>query len=146
MGGGGGAGGNNGSGVPPRGERRFVPDEIITVFSPNATPQAIDQIARRYNLTQLESQSFALTGNTLYRWRIDGRRSVADTIGAIEDERVVASAQPNYIFTLQEDAAKKLSKPQGDASQYVLGKLQIDASASSRNREKYCRCHDRFGN
>ncbi len=125
AGGGGGAGGNNGSGVPPRGERRFVPDEIITVFSPNVTPQAIDQIARRYDLTQLESQSFALTGNTLYRWRVGGSRSVADTIGAVEDERTVASAQPNYIFSLQEDLAKKPSNRQGDASQYVLGKLQI---------------------
>ena len=50
-----GFGGNNGgSGVPPRGERRFVPNEVITAFSSSATPQSIDQIGRRYNLTRLE--------------------------------------------------------------------------------------------
>ena len=61
-GGGGGAasGGDNrgaGGGIPPRGERRFVADEI-TAFSASATPQAIEQLARRYNLTQLEGSTF----------------------------------------------------------------------------------------
>ena len=122
-----GGGFNNGSGVPPRGERRFVADEVITEIASNATPQAIDQIARRYDLTRLESQSFPLLGSTFYRWRIGGRRSVADVVGAIEDERaVIASAQPNYIFTLQEDAAKSPAAAPGDAAQYVLDKLQIE--------------------
>jgi len=119
-------GGNSGrSGVPPRGERRLVADELLTEFSPSATPQSIDQIARRYNLTRLESQNFRLIGSTLYRWRIDGRRSVVDVVGAIENERIVSSAQPNYVFTLQEQAAKTSDAAQGDAAQYVLGKLQI---------------------
>jgi subtilisin family serine protease len=122
----GGGGGGGGSGVPPSGERRFVPNEIITVFSPSTTPQAIDQIARRYNLTQLESQRFALTGSTVYRWRLGGSRSVADTVGAIEDERGVAAAQPNYVFALQEDAAPKSAETPGDSAQYVLAKLQIE--------------------
>ena len=114
-------------GMPPRGERRFVPDEVITAFSSTATPQAIEQLARRYNLTQLESQSLPLIGATLYRWRINGRRPVGDLIGAIEDERIVARVQPNYIFSLQEDAPKT-SRPtrQSYASQYVLGKLQVE--------------------
>jgi subtilisin family serine protease len=119
-------GGNGRSGMPPRGERRFVPDEVIVEFSPNATPQSIDQLARRYNLTRLESQSFPLIGSTLHRWRIGDRRSVRDVVGALEDERIVASAQPNYIFTLQEDATKISSATRGDAAQYVLGKLQIE--------------------
>jgi subtilisin family serine protease len=121
---GGGAGGN--SGVPPQGERRFVPDEVITEISPAATPQSIGEIARRYDLTQLEVQRFPLIGATFYRWRLGGRRSVADTVGALEDERVVMSAQPNYIFSLQEAATKSASGTQGDAAQYVLAKLQID--------------------
>lgn len=121
------AGGGNSdrSGVPPRGERRFVADELITEFSPSATPQSIDQIARRYSLIRLEAQNFPLIGSTLYRWRIDGRRSVVDVVGAIENERIVTSAQPNYVFTLQEPAAKTFDAVQGDAAQYVLSKLQI---------------------
>jgi Subtilase family len=114
-----------GSGVPPRGERRFVADEVILEFAPGATPQAIDQLARRYNLTQLESQSFPLIGSTFSRWHIAGGRSVPNVVGVVEDERIVASAQPNYLFTLQDDAANIAAAAHGDPAQYVLAKLQI---------------------
>jgi Subtilase family len=127
-GGGGGAGGGGGGvgNMPPRGERRFVADEVITAFASSATPQAIEQLARRHNLTQLESQNLPLAGNTFYRWRIGGRRPVGDLIGALEDERLVASVQPNYLFTLQEDAANIAAAADAYDAQYVLGKLQVE--------------------
>jgi hypothetical protein len=123
---GGGGGGGAAGGMPPRGERRFVPDEIITAFSSTATPAAIEQLARRHNLTQLETQSLPLSGGTLYRWRINGRRPVGDLIGALEDDRLVARVQPNYIFSLEEDAPKLASQLQSYATQYVLAKLQVE--------------------
>ena len=125
-GGGGGAAGGAGGGMPPRGERRFVPDEVITAFAAGTTPQAIEQLARRHNLTQLETINLPLLGTTIYRWRINGRRPVGDLVGAIEDERIVASVQPNYLFTLQEDAAKVPGTGQSYAEQYVLGKLDVE--------------------
>ena len=125
-GGGGGAAGGTGGGMPPRGERRFVPDEVITAFAASTTPQAIEQLARRHNLTQLETINLPLLGTTIYRWRINGRRPVGDLVGAIEDERIVASVQPNYLFTLQEDAAKVPGTGQSYAEQYVLGKLGVE--------------------
>jgi subtilase family protein len=121
-----GGGGNAVGNMPPRGERRFVPDEVVTAFSPSATPAAIEQLARRHNLTQLESQNLPLIGSTLYRFRINGRRPVGDLIGALEDERIVSSVQPNYLFTLQEDGAKSAAQTQSHAAQYVLAKLQIE--------------------
>jgi len=131
TGGGGGAGAAGGGGgrvgdMPPPGERRFVPDEVITAFAASATPQAIEQLARRHNLTQLETISLPLLNTTIYRWRINGRRPVGDLVGAIEDERIVASVQPNYLFTLQEDAAKIPGTGQSYAEQYVLGKLEVE--------------------
>ena len=126
AGGGGGGGGGGSSGVPPRGERRYVADEVITAFAADTTQQAVDEIARRYNLTRLEAQNFSLLGATLYRWRIGGGRPVADVVGVIEDERGVARAQPNYIFALQEDAGAKASPLHGDPAQYVLGKLHVE--------------------
>ena len=53
---------NGGGGTPQQGNQNFVPNEVITAFAPGATPQAIDQVARRYELTQLDSQSFPLIG------------------------------------------------------------------------------------
>lgn len=113
------------TGVPSQGERRFVAGEIILGFRPSTTQQSIDRLARRYRVTRLGSQDFPLIGIKLYRWRINGR-SVADTIGAIENERLIATAQPNYVFTLQEEAPPGGSGVRGDAAQYVLDKLQIE--------------------
>jgi hypothetical protein len=137
VGGGGGGGGpvgpgnsggnrNNGGGggTPQQGNQNFVPNEVITAFAPGTTPQAIGLIARRYELTQLDSQSFPLIGTSLYRWRLGGGRTVANTVRALGGERIVASVQPNYVFTLQEETAKIAAGPPGDAAQYVLAKLQ----------------------
>jgi len=120
-------GGASGSGVPPPGERRFVANEIVTEVPASVTPQALESMARRYNLTRLESIDLPLIGSTVYRWRVSGRRSVADIIGTIEDQHaVIASAQPNYVFRLQEDADKDSPRTGDDGAQYALGKLQID--------------------
>ena len=115
---------NGGGGAPQQGNQNFVPNEVITAFAPGATPQAINQVARRYELTQLDSQSFPLIGTSLYRWRLGGGRTVANTVRALGGERIVASVQPNYVFTLQEETAKIAAGTQGDAAQYVLAKLQ----------------------
>jgi hypothetical protein len=116
---------NGRTGVPPRGERRFVSGEIILGFRPSTTQQSIDRLARRYRVTRLGSQDFPLIGIKLYRWRVNGR-SVVDAIGAIENERLIATAQPNYVFTLQEEAGSQGSAVHGDTAQYVLDKLQIE--------------------
>ena len=121
---GGGGNRNNGGGTPQPGNQNFIPNEVITAFAPGTTPQAIALIARRYELTQLDSQNFPLIGTSLYRWRLGGGRTVANTVRALGGERIVASVQPNYIFTLQEDSAKVAAGLQGDAAQYVLAKLQ----------------------
>ena len=72
--------GNNGRGATPvaQSDQPFVANEVITAFAPDTTAQAIDQFARRYDLTQVETQSFPLIGVSLYRWRIGGGRSVAE--------------------------------------------------------------------
>jgi hypothetical protein len=116
-------GNNNGRGGVPRGEHRFVPDEVIVEFSAGASPQSIDKMAHRYRLTQIESQSLPLIGVTLSRWRIGGHRSVASVVGVLQNERIVARVQPNYLFALQEQALKSAAAPQ--AAQYVLDKLHI---------------------
>jgi subtilisin family serine protease len=122
----GGNSGGGGGGATAQADQSFVPDEIITAFASGTTPQAINRVAQRYDLIQLETQNFPLIGTSLYRWRIGGGRSVATVIRALGSENTVASVQPNYIFTLQDEATKPPpSGAQGDPAQYVLEKLQI---------------------
>ena len=127
-GGGGGAGaGGGGGGAAAQNNLPFVPDEVLTAFAPGTTPQAIDRVASRYDLTRIESQDFPLIGTSVYRWRIGGRRTVPNVIRALGSENTVASVQPNYIFVLQDQAvvapAVPAAKPD-DSVQYVLDKLQ----------------------
>jgi subtilisin family serine protease len=100
-----------------------VPDEVVIEVANAVSPQQIDALQRRHRLTRVESQTFQLSGTTLFRWRIPDRRSVASVVRALEADRLVASAQPNYLFTLQQDEAKAASE--GDAAQYALAKLRL---------------------
>jgi subtilisin family serine protease len=109
------------SGAPPANERRLVPDEVVIELSNTISPQQLEALQRRHQLTRLESQAFQLSGTTLYRWRISDRRSVPTVVRALEADRLVAWAQPNYLFTLQQNDAKS----EGDAAQYGLAKLRL---------------------
>jgi subtilisin family serine protease len=111
------------SGAPSANERRLVPDEVVIEVANSVSPQQIDALQRRHRLTRIESQTFQLPGTTLFRWRIPDRRSVAAVVRALEADRIVASAQPNYLFTLQQDEAKAVAE--GDAAQYELAKLHL---------------------
>lgn len=109
------------SGAPQANEHRLVPDEVVIELSNSVSPQQVDALQRRFRLTRIESQTFQLSDTTLYRWRIPDRRSVATVIRALEGDRLVASAQPNYLFALQEGEAKN----EGDPAQYELAKLRL---------------------
>ena len=109
------------SGAPAANERRLVPDEVVIEIANSVSPQQIDGLQRRFRLTRIESLTLQLSGTTLYRWRIPDRRSVASVVRALEADRIVASAQPNYLFVLQGDEVKA----EGDAAQYELAKLHL---------------------
>ena len=108
--------------APPAGERRLVPDEVVIELRNSATPQQIDALQRRFRLTRIAQTPIGLTGTTFFRWHIPDRRSVAAVVRQLESDRLVASAQPNYQFTLQQAPAEN---SEGDAAQYELAKLHL---------------------
>ena len=125
-GGGGGGASGGGRGVPPAGENRFVPDEVLVEFRPRVSPQTIARFARIFNLTQLDAQSFALLGGaTFYRWRIAAGSSVPGTVAALQNQVIVANAQPNYLFTVQDEVSQTHPATAGDEAQYALRILHI---------------------
>jgi subtilisin family serine protease len=118
------------TGVPPVGETRYVSSEMVFHVGPGVSPQAADAAMRRLGLTTVESQSIGLTGGTLYRLRVADGRQVSDVVRALEAENV-GTAQPNYVYTLMQDAAAEqepdlAGKTQsGDPGQYVVNKLRL---------------------
>jgi subtilisin family serine protease len=111
------------SGVPPRGETRFISDEMIVHVGSEVSPQALDAAARRLGLTQIDSQNLSLSGGRLIHFRVANGQQVADAVRTLEAEKI-GIAQPNYVFRLQQDAyAAAPSK--GDPAQYVVDKLHL---------------------
>ena len=112
------------TGVPPRGETRFVSQEMIVHVGPEVSPQALDAAARRLGLTAVSTQNLALSGGRLVHFRLP-RGDVADAIRTLEADRI-GIAQPNYLFRLQQDAhAAAAPVPKGDPAQYVIDKLHL---------------------
>jgi subtilisin family serine protease len=112
------------SGIPARGETRFLTNEMVFHVDRNVSPQAVDAVARRLGLSTIATQGFGLSGGTLFRFRITNGRPVADAIRELEAEHI-GTAQPNYVFKLQQDVTQAARSGQGDPSQYVVGKLHL---------------------
>jgi subtilisin family serine protease len=114
--------------IPPAGETRFVVNEVLLAFSAGTTAQTRDALARTLQLTQLEAQTFTLTGRTIERWRIDGTRSVRDTLRLVSRNFPgVSAGQANMIYlgAQAQPAAKQDASKDAAAEQYVVGKLHL---------------------
>jgi hypothetical protein len=95
------------------------------------TVERVQAAAGRLKLTLLASENLAITGSTVARFRITNGRTPADIIRALAAIQLVAVAQPNYVYTLQQQggdpapASRGDTGPKGDAAQYILEKLKI---------------------
>lgn len=94
--------------VPPAIEQRLVNEEILFELAPNA--QA-DAVLRRYRATQIASRRFELAGIIIIRARLEGGRSARSVLAQMAGDPRVASAQPNYLYALQQNEPKSAAQP-----------------------------------
>jgi len=107
--------------VPPVGERRFVPNEVLLNVSAATSIPALDAIARRNRLTRLETQDFTLTRRRLARLRINDGRPVATVIRSLRSDTRILGAQANHLYAVQQGPASAAADPM----QYSLTKLRL---------------------
>lgn len=120
--------------VPPPGERRLVPNEVLVTTSASLSPQAFDAILRRHRLTRLDTQDFALTGRRVHRLRIDASRSVSAVINGLRGETQLDRAGANFQYALLQAGAAAAGDAAGD--QYALAKLRLtEAHALARGND-----------
>lgn len=115
--------------VPALAESRFVADEILFELAPNA--QA-DAVLRRHRAILLASRRFELPGVTIIRARLQGGRSARTVLAQMARDRSVATAQPNYLYALQQPVqADTAALPPAPAAtpdkqpQYIVDKLRL---------------------
>ena len=114
--------------IPPIGETRLADNELLLEFVAGASPRARTALANGLQLTQLETQTFALTGRTVERWRIDGTRSVRDTLRLIQlnfPSVVAGQANGIYLAVQAQPAAKPDAAMDAATTQYVVRKLHL---------------------
>jgi len=78
-----------------------MPDEVVIELANSVSEQQVAALQRRFGLTRIERQTFRVSNSTFYRWRLPDNRSVADIVRALQGNRLMAAAQPNYWFALQ---------------------------------------------
>jgi hypothetical protein len=125
--------GENRSSVPPPGETRFKPDQVLLQVKFDLPPEQLAEILREFGLQVLASQNLASLGRQALLLRITDGRSVADIIRALETKSVVAVAAPEYEFKLVQAG---VAGTRGDPAQYVLGKFglaQVHRAASGKD-------------
>jgi hypothetical protein len=114
--------------IPPAGATSFVLNEVLLQFAAGTSAQTRDAMARTLELTELETQTFTLTGRTIVRFRIDGARSVRNTLQLVaRNFPGVSFGQANMIYRPAQTppAAKPAAAPDGASAQYVVQKLHL---------------------
>ncbi|HVL70683.1 MAG TPA: S8 family serine peptidase, partial [Beijerinckiaceae bacterium] len=99
--------------------RDAVPAEVLLQLRPAAEAGELARVAARHRLRLLESADLTLVG-PVHRLRIADARPVAAVVRALQRDRGVAAAQPNFVFTLQQGASKA-----ADEIQYAVAKLRL---------------------
>jgi Subtilase family len=118
------------TGVPPRGETRYISNEMVFHVAPNVPQATVDAAARRLGLVTVASHNLSLSGGTLLHFRIDNGRPVSDVVRDLEGQNI-GVAQPNYVYRLQQDARTPAPLPsppplpRGDPAQYAVAKLHL---------------------
>lgn len=109
--------------IPVRGVINFVPNEVLLEVDAGTSDAYLSAIARRLQLTLLETQSFTLTGRTLQRWRIDGGGTVAGTLRGLLPFGRISAAQPNWLYRFGQSQSP--TQADAGAAQYVVPKLHL---------------------
>jgi hypothetical protein len=93
------------SGVPPVNETRFLPGEVVVQVANTVPAARIQEVARALGITLVASQAIDGSGRVVYRFSTGNGKNIRDVIRALERQQIVASAQPNYVFGLAQNAA-----------------------------------------
>jgi hypothetical protein len=119
------------TGVPAADEGRYIPNEVLVELPPNILPGTINSIARE-QLKLIAFQRLPLVGTTMYRYGIASKRSVVTTIASLETDRRITAVQPNYLYTLESEAAGALAE-----AQYAVPKMRLTEAHALSSVQKH---------
>ncbi|NVO13666.1 MAG: S8 family serine peptidase [Rhodoplanes sp.] len=99
------------SGVPPISETRFIPNEIVLQIPASVTRAQIEAIARMLGVEIVSADPINITSRTVYRFKMKAGQDIRALIRTLEQNRIVSSAQPNYVYGLAQAAPAPVPTP-----------------------------------
>ena len=124
--------------VPSASERRYAPDEVLVTTKGAVSPAALRRLEAALGLTPVTVAHIDLLDADVRLFRLRPGSSVAATIRALRGQKLVAEAEPNFAFELQDDPHPAESKPDKAAPpeakapdratpvQYAVAALHLD--------------------
>jgi subtilisin family serine protease len=108
---------------PPLAETRFRPAEVVVEVALTTSPARVIEALRRHRLSEAETINVDLLGLQLRRWIVPDGRSAVSVIAELAGEGVLLRIQPNYVFSVSDQAAAPSDSLA--ASQYALAKMKV---------------------
>ena len=97
--------------------------EVIITLAPSANPNVVFELGKDLGLNGDTLYTSNLLGTRVVRFRIPDQRTVADVVQQLSTDARVQVAQPHYVFTASQSAAKPLPLP---VPQYAPSMLHLD--------------------
>ena len=117
--------------IPPPNETRLKTDEVMVQIRTDIGVERLRAAVANLGVSILATENLTILGSTAVRLHIDDGRTPAEVIRALAAVQMVAVAQPQYVYNLDQAAgapAPSSSRSEGqpgDAAQYILQKLSL---------------------
>ena len=117
--------------IPPPNETRLKTDEVMVQIRTDIGVERLRAAVANLGVSILASEDFSILGSTAVRLHIDDGRTPAEVIRALAAVQMVAVAQPQYVYNLDQasgapaPSSSRSDGQPGDAAQYILQKLSL---------------------
>jgi filamentous hemagglutinin family protein len=111
--------------LPPPGETRLVENEVVLQMPCDLPEATLSEIVKQHGLTVVSSQCLQAAGIAAYRMRHASSETISSVIRALASRQIIAAAQANYLFAMQQQEVQSATSQQGDPGQYVPAKLRL---------------------
>jgi filamentous hemagglutinin family protein len=117
--------------IPPPTETRLKTDEVMVQIRTDIGVERLRAAVANLGVSILATEDLSILGSTAVRLHIDDGRTPAEVIRALAAVQMVAVAQPQYVYNLDQAAgapapsSSRSDGQPGDAAQYILQKLSL---------------------
>ena len=117
--------------IPPPNETRLKTDEVMVQIRTDIGVERLRAAVANLGVSILASEDLTILGSTAVRLHIDDGRTPAEVIRALAAVQMVAVAQPQYVYNLDQasgapaPSSSRSDGQPGDAAQYILQKLSL---------------------